>query len=112
MLFCAVSPEIIFRPQDTSAKRGTTASLKCTAVGIPAPTVEWFTGTQLFGRGNTLSIANVNTTSATVYTCGASNSAGKTTASARLVVFGKFCYECNNVTGKLCFFSSMILIRV
>ena len=90
-------------------ERGTTASFKCLAVGKPVPTIEWFIGTRLVGRGSTLSLANVNTASAAVYTCGASNSAGKTTASARLVVFGKFIFlkkmiSLNTMKG-CCFFT-------
>ena len=84
-----MTPIIIVLPQDTSAEKGGMASFKCTAFGIPTPTVEWFVGTRPVGSGNTLSIPNVNASNATVYTCGVSNNAGTTTASARLVVFGK-----------------------
>jgi len=54
------------------------------------PTISWFVGNEPIGNGSNLIITNVNKRNATIYICEASNSAGLTRATARLVVFGKW----------------------
>ena len=92
-------PTIISLPQDIAIEKGSKASFTCSAVGIPTPTVEWFVGTQRVGKGSVFTITDVDSSKAGTYTCGVSNIAGSTTASATLVVFGKdkLGYYCHTV---------------
>ena len=84
-----MSPVIVMAPQITSAQLSSTATLTCSATGIPQPTIEWFVGTEKVGEGNVLPVMNVDPSMAGAYTCGASSDAGSTASSARLIVYGR-----------------------
>ncbi len=80
---------IIAEPHNTSVEVGNTAMFECVAVGLPTPVINWFVGAQHVGSGRRLSILKAGASHAKVYTCRANNNAGRTEASARLVVYGK-----------------------
>lgn len=64
-------------------------TFSCTAIGIPLPSVAWYSSRGLFlHNNNTLVIANVSRNDQEDFRCEAKNDAGKKTGRARLVVAG------------------------
>lgn len=69
---------------------GNSATLTCSAAGIPPPTIRWFRGTMEVGEGAELTVGDVGGDEAGTYTCRASNDVGRdASANAELAVFGK-----------------------
>ena len=68
---------------------GSTVSFTCSATGISPLTIQWYIGPQRVGKGSVFTITDVDSSKAGTYTCEVSNAAGRTTASATLVVFGE-----------------------
>ena len=90
ILLLTVIPTITTAPVDITVRLGATATFTCSATGTPPPTIQWFTGTQTVGEGDTLTIPDVKASDAATYTCVARNVAGNSeSTSARLVIFGK-----------------------
>ena len=82
-----VPPTITVPPEDVATEIGQTATFQCAAVGIPAPTVEWFFGTEKVSDGPTISVDNVD--QGGTYVCLVTSEAGTDTALAKLIVYGK-----------------------
>lgn len=88
MLFIPVPPTITVPPEDVAVEVGQTATFQCAAVGIPAPTVEWFFGTaEKVSDGMTISVENVD--KGGTYVCLVTSEAGTASALAKLIVYGK-----------------------
>ena len=86
----SVPPTITVPPEDVAVEVGQTASFHCAAVGIPTPKVEWFLGTTKISEGSTLTVEDVRVArGAGTYVCLVSSEAGRVSALAKLIVYGK-----------------------
>jgi hypothetical protein len=84
----AVSPFITSPPSDQTVTVGSAATFRATAIGTPAPTLQWQKdGVDLFGATtSTLTLATTTTADSGRYTIVATNTSGTSSASATLVV--------------------------
>lgn len=72
-------------------------NVKCTARGLPPPRIEWMNGGKMLDvKGPMLSLKNVSVADSGIYTCIASNVAGRANASTFVNITGVFfgCLEC------------------
>ena len=77
-------------PEDMAVEVGQSASFHCAAVGIPMPTIEWYLGTTKVSEGSTLTVEDVSLArGGSTYVCLVSSEAGRVSALAKLIVFGK-----------------------
>ncbi|XP_060526070.1 immunoglobulin superfamily DCC subclass member 4-like isoform X2 [Cylas formicarius] len=77
-------------PLNRTVLIGDTVDFVCVATGFPLPTVQWFTGDNVFlANSSNLTITNANPASAGAYKCVASNSEGQTSQTYHLDVYQK-----------------------
>jgi len=94
---CVARPRIVERPVDQTVLEGASASLRCSASGVPRPTVSWLKNdldlpvdVRLRVDDNgTLQMTELRRADSGVYRCVASNSLGSVSEFARLHVFGE-----------------------
>ncbi|CAL4196854.1 unnamed protein product, partial [Meganyctiphanes norvegica] len=109
-------PQLRYTPVEQTVSPGSPVSLKCSAIGSPAPAITWnrdhqplmpshrinFGSFQLHGEIiSHMNLSDVTQHEGGIYTCTASNSVGSVSHSARINVFGPpFVRGMNNVTVK------------
>lgn len=85
----AVAPNITLFHVPRLVGLGVSATLTCSVSGIPQPSITWYrNGVLLSARSSVFVIGSVREADGGVYTCGASNAAGRKSKHGNLTVQG------------------------